>query len=173
MVFHEPTPKNQIFQWTPIILNFSCLTPPHNIKVTKFLLKSSQFKFLVMTRKNIFVQQPPSKNWDPVKPPLFENLVGGSTPPAKIRSAHYANIIQEFHTYDKSIYFRLSFESHCFHDHAWNNIKCSSYILFLVKYKTCNIIMKTEQRIAVYAQWDRWTYDMIKHHMITTNVISI
>ena len=22
----------------------------------------------------------PSKNWGPVKPPLFENLVGGSTP---------------------------------------------------------------------------------------------
>ena len=26
-------------------------------------------------------QQPPSKNWDPVKLPLFENLVGGSPPP--------------------------------------------------------------------------------------------
>ena len=25
-------------------------------------------------------QQPPSKNWDPVKPLFFENLVGGSTP---------------------------------------------------------------------------------------------
>ena len=23
----------------------------------------------------------PSKSWGPVKPPLFENLVGGSTPP--------------------------------------------------------------------------------------------
>ena len=29
--------------------------------------------------------------------------------------------------------------------------------------------MKTEQ--IVYAQWDRWTsYDVIKHHMITTDV---
>ena len=26
-------------------------------------------------------QQPPSLNWDPVKLPLFENLVGDSTPP--------------------------------------------------------------------------------------------
>ena len=26
-------------------------------------------------------QQPPFKSWGPVKPPLFENLVGGSTPP--------------------------------------------------------------------------------------------
>ena len=25
-------------------------------------------------------QQATSQNWDPVKPPLFENLVGGSTP---------------------------------------------------------------------------------------------
>ena len=32
-------------------------------------------------------------------------------------------------------------------------------------------IMKTEQTI-VYAQWDRWTsYDVIKHHMITTDVM--
>ena len=32
--------------------------------------------------------------------------------------------------------------------------------------------MKTEQTTIVYAQWDRWTsYDMIKHHMITTDVI--
>ena len=26
-------------------------------------------------------QQPPSQNWDPAKPVLFENLVGSSTPP--------------------------------------------------------------------------------------------
>ena len=33
--------------------------------------------------------------------------------------------------------------------------------------------MKTEQTTIVYAQWDRWTlYDMIKHHMITTDVTS-
>ena len=31
--------------------------------------------------------------------------------------------------------------------------------------------MKTEQTTIVYAQWDRWTsYDVIKHHMITTDV---
>ena len=42
---------------------------------------------------------------------------------------------------------------------------------FLIKYKTRNIIMKTEQTTIVYAQWDRWTsYDVIKHHMITTDV---
>ena len=29
-----------------------------------------------------FSQQPPSKSWRPVKPPLFENLVGGSTHPS-------------------------------------------------------------------------------------------
>ena len=31
--------------------------------------------------------------------------------------------------------------------------------------------MKTEQTTIVYTQWDRWTsYDVIKHHMITTDV---
>ena len=32
--------------------------------------------------------------------------------------------------------------------------------------------MKIEQKTIVYAQWDRWTsYDVIKHHMISTDVI--
>ena len=34
---------------------FSSVTPSHHLKVTKFLVKISQFKFLVMTEKNIFV----------------------------------------------------------------------------------------------------------------------
>ena len=37
--------KNQIFQWIPIL----------KLKVTKFLVKLSQFKFLLNTDKNIFV----------------------------------------------------------------------------------------------------------------------
>ena len=152
-----------------------------NIFVYKLLLLNiSDFSLFSMWKRTtmkkvtlIFPSNLPLKIEILSSPHFLKKLVGGSTPPAKIGGVHYANIIQEFHIYDKSIYFRLALESHCFHDHAWNNIKCSSYILFLVKYKTCNIIMKTEQRIAVYAQWDRWTYDMIKHHMITTNVISI
>ena len=32
----------------------------------------------------------PFKSWDSVKPPLFENLVGGSTPPAeRVRGSHW------------------------------------------------------------------------------------
>ena len=31
--------------------------------------------------------------------------------------------------------------------------------------------MKTEQTTIVYAQCVRWTYDVIKHRMITTDVI--
>ena len=31
--------------------------------------------------------------------------------------------------------------------------------------------MKTEQTTIVYAQLDRWTYNVIKHHMITTDNI--
>ena len=29
---------------------------------------------------HLFSQEPPSESWGPVKAPLFENLVGGSTP---------------------------------------------------------------------------------------------
>ena len=120
---------------------FSSLIPSHLWKVTKFLFKICQFKFLVMTDKNIFVYkpflslnisdfsfsvyflyknctppswkhpylslQPPSetlksKNWDPVKPLLFENVVEGSTPHEKgRRGAHYEvclnlNIMTQF-----------------------------------------------------------------------------
>ena len=32
--------------------------------------------------------------------------------------------------------------------------------------------MKTEQTAIVYAQWDRWTsHDVLKHYMITTDVM--
>ena len=32
--------------------------------------------------------------------------------------------------------------------------------------------MKTEQTTIVYAQWNRWTsFDVMKHHMTTTDVI--
>ena len=41
-----------------------------------------------------------------------------------------------------------------------------------MKYKTRNTIIKTEQTAIVYAQWDRWkSNDLIKHYMITTDVI--
>ena len=31
--------------------------------------------------------------------------------------------------------------------------------------------MITEQTTIVYAKWDKWTsYDVVKHHMITTDV---
>ena len=86
------------------------------VKVTKFLVKISKSKFLVMTEKNIFVYKlfflslnipdlsflwkncnPPEKNHpsfpafpatpskycDPVKPLLFENLIGGPPPGEK------------------------------------------------------------------------------------------
>ena len=39
--------------------------------------------------------------------------------------------------------------------------------------KTRNIILKTEQTAVAYTQWDRWaSYDVIKHHIITTDVIT-
>ena len=42
---------NWIFQWTPIKINFSCLSPSHPLKLTKFLVKISQ---LVKTGKTFF-----------------------------------------------------------------------------------------------------------------------
>ena len=46
---------------------------------------------------------------------------------------------------DKSIYFWLAFESYYFHGNASNDSKYS-YNSVLIKYKTRNIIIKTEQR---------------------------
>ena len=116
LVFRKPPHKSQIFQWTQKYSSFSSLTPSYLLKVAKFLVKISQFEFLVMIEKNIFAyklflslnisdfnlflmwklqppekshpplsQQNPSKSWSPVKLPLFENLVGGSTPPLSRR----------------------------------------------------------------------------------------
>ena len=42
-------PKNW---WTPIILTFFIFNPSYLLKVTKFLVKSCQFKFLVMADKH-------------------------------------------------------------------------------------------------------------------------
>ena len=58
LVFHEPPSKSWIFQWTPKYLSFSSLTPSYLLTVTKFLVKISQFEFLVMREKNIFAYKP-------------------------------------------------------------------------------------------------------------------
>ena len=50
-----PPLNNQIFQWTHKTLKFSSLTRSYLLKVIKFLVKISQFEFLVMTEKKIFV----------------------------------------------------------------------------------------------------------------------
>ena len=50
--FFVKLPKNRIFQCTPIILIFFSLTPSYLLKVTKFLVKILNFKFLVMTEKH-------------------------------------------------------------------------------------------------------------------------
>ena len=100
------------------------LTASYLLKVTKFLVKISQFEFLVMTKKNIlayklflssnisdfnlFSETPlfpatPFKSWGPVKPPLFENLVHPPpTPPPAERGECtlwicWANQLTGFH----------------------------------------------------------------------------
>ena len=86
--------------WTPIKI-FLSLTPSYLLKVSKFLVKIFPFRFLVMADKHFclykfFVEilvyflfkncnpshllkkspplfwQPPSKNWDPVRPPFLK-----------------------------------------------------------------------------------------------------
>ena len=47
--------KVGFFSEHPKYQSFSSLTPSYLLKVTKFLVKISQFEFLVMTEKNIFV----------------------------------------------------------------------------------------------------------------------
>ena len=48
--FFVNPPKDRIFQWTPIILNFFILNPSHLLKVTEFLVEIFQFKFF---KKNL------------------------------------------------------------------------------------------------------------------------
>ena len=116
MFFCEPPLKNWVFQGTPILLKFFIFNPipeTHILKVTKFLVKTFQFQFLVMTEKNVFVYklflsfnilyfsslfmlklQPPllwKKSPPSLReiPPFFENLVGGSTPhPSRKSGVH-------------------------------------------------------------------------------------
>ena len=58
---HPPPPpppapiKVAFFSEPPKYSNFSSLIPSYLLKVTKFVVKISQFEFLVMTEKNIFV----------------------------------------------------------------------------------------------------------------------
>ena len=55
-VFRELlTLKVGFFSESPKYLSFASLTPSHLLKVTKFLVKTSQFEFLGMIEKNIFV----------------------------------------------------------------------------------------------------------------------
>ena len=48
-------PKSWIFRWVPRLLKFFILNPTYLLKVTKLLVEISQFEFLVMAEKNIFV----------------------------------------------------------------------------------------------------------------------
>ena len=52
---HQPPPKNRFFSKHQKYSSFSSLTPSYLLKITKFIVKISQFEFLVMTEENIFV----------------------------------------------------------------------------------------------------------------------
>ena len=53
--------------------------------------------------------------------PISELLFLKSTESHRWKEADYGN---NHNFFDKFIYLRLAFESHCFHGHAWSDIKC-------------------------------------------------
>ena len=55
MTTPPPPLKVEFFTEPPKYYSFSSLTPSYLLKATKFLVEISQFEFLVMTEKNIFV----------------------------------------------------------------------------------------------------------------------
>ena len=57
LVFCEPFLKVGLFSEPQKYQSFSSLTQSYLLKVTKFLVEISQFEFLVMTEKNIFVHK--------------------------------------------------------------------------------------------------------------------
>ena len=54
---HSPLLKIRFFSEPEIYSSFSFLTPSNLLKITKFLVKVSQFEFFVMTEKNRFVSK--------------------------------------------------------------------------------------------------------------------
>ena len=56
--FANPLLKVGFFNEPPKYQSFSSLTQSYLLKVTKFLLKISQFEFLAMTEKNTFAYKP-------------------------------------------------------------------------------------------------------------------
>ena len=52
LVFQDPPLKIRFFSESPILLTFFILNPILSFKVTKFLVKICQFKFLVLTEKH-------------------------------------------------------------------------------------------------------------------------
>ena len=88
-LFVVTPPKNRIFQWNTIVLSFSALDPSYFLKVTKFLVKISQFKFVVITEKHSVYNLFMVLNISDVSLFLCKtacNLSFKNSPPLKLRS---------------------------------------------------------------------------------------
>ena len=117
-------PPSFLPNFLPKILKFSSLNPFYLLKVTKFLLKFSQFEFLVMIEKNIFVYKlflslntsteksyspPPFFSSNPLsklrscQAPLFENLVGGSTSLHPYKGGRWGGVYTMLSNWTKSV----------------------------------------------------------------------
>ena len=74
-----PTPvKLGFFREPQKYKGFSSFSPSYLLKITKFLVKISEFPW---KKSPLLSQQPSSKSWGPVKLPFFEKLVVVSTSP--------------------------------------------------------------------------------------------
>ena len=74
-----PTPvKLGFFREPQKYKGFSSFSPSYLLKITKFLVKISEFPW---KKSPLLSQQPSSKSWGPVKLPFFEKLVVVSTTP--------------------------------------------------------------------------------------------
>ena len=71
----------------------------------------------------------PSQSWGPVKPPLFENLVGGSSPPPGERGVH--TMKQQFYNHRQSFKCKKHKNDTTLSSYLWNLKQNNNHILKL------------------------------------------
>ena len=97
----------------------------------------------------------PSKIWGHLKPSLFENLVGGSTPSPTISSIVDEIFIELkiYHALVPSKDFLFSFFSPlCFHQWFFKILKTIAYYIYI--YMVCNRYVEVSVNSSCFALWE-------------------